>query len=83
MHSYLKACIIYYVSLAEIIVSVIALIATNPIFGEKTLKIRWASAQENLSLGFGNNTGTDQPAQTDQCLCYSFFGTNHIQTCYR
>ena len=29
----------------------------------------WASTRENLSSGFGNNKGTDQPAKSDQRLC--------------
>ena len=28
--------------------------------------------RENLSLGFANNKGADQPAQTDQCLSIHF-----------
>ena len=30
----------------------------------------WASMRENLSSGFANNKGADQPVQTDQRLCY-------------
>ena len=29
---------------------------------------------------FANNTGADQPAQTDQPLSYSLFGKYHMQT---
>ena len=28
--------------------------------------------------GFENKTGTDQPAQSDQRLCYSLFGKYHM-----
>ena len=37
---------------------------------------------ENLSLGFANNTGVDQTAQSDQRIFYSLIGKYHIQTCY-
>ena len=32
-------------------------------FGLVKASIKWASTQENLSLGFVNNKGADQPAQ--------------------
>ena len=32
--------------------------------------IAWASMWQNLSSGFGNNKGTNQSVQSDQCLCY-------------
>ena len=38
----------------------------------------WAFTRENLSSGVANNTGADQPAQSDQRLCYSHFGKYHI-----
>ena len=31
---------------------------------------------------FANNKGADQPAQSDQRLCYSLFGKHHIYACY-
>ena len=34
---------------------------------------KWALTWENLSSQFVLNKGTDQPAQSDQHLCYSFF----------
>ena len=34
----------------------------------------WASRQENLSLGFANHLGAEEPAHTDQCLCYLLTG---------
>ena len=35
--------------------------------------IIWTSTRENLSSGFANNKGADQPAQSDQRLCVSLF----------
>ena len=53
--------------------------------------IKWASLRENLSSGGLRITKAQTslcesactPAQSDQCLCYSFFGKKHISTCYR
>ena len=36
--------------------------------------------QENLSEGFVNNTGADQPAQSEQRLCYLLFGKYQLAT---
>ena len=33
----------------------------------------WALTRDNLTLFYVNNKGSDQPAQTDQRLCYWFF----------
>ena len=33
----------------------------------------WASMQEILTLLLANNKGADQPAQSDQRLCYSLY----------
>ena len=43
----------------------------------------WTSTRENLSSGFANNTVADQPAQSDQHLCYALFEKYHMQTCFR
>ena len=36
-----------------------------------THQLKWALAQENLILLHANNKGADEPAQSDQRLCYS------------
>ena len=40
-----------------------------------------STALYNMGLdtrGFANNTGADQPGQSDQGLCYSLFGKSYI-----
>ena len=36
-----------------------------------------------MQQGFANNKGADQPAQSDQRLCYSLLKKYHIYTCYK
>ena len=33
--------------------------------------------------GFVNNKGADQPAKSDQRLCYSLFGKYQIKACHK
>ena len=40
------------------------------------------STQENLSSGIANNKGADQPAQSDQHLCYSLSEKYISQACF-
>ena len=40
--------------------------------------ITWASTQENLSTGFANNKGTDQPAHP--CSTISAFVIRHLES---
>ena len=40
--------------------------------------------RENILRRFVTNKGaTDQPVQSDQCLCYWLIGKYHIKTCYK
>ena len=52
-------------------------------YWKNILCINWASTQETCLWWFANKTGADQPAQFDQCLCYSLIGNYHIKTCYK
>ena len=41
------------------------------------------SSKPDLNLLHANNKGIDQPAQSDQCICYSFFEKQNDSTCQR
>ena len=45
----------------------------------------WATSQENLSSGVGEQQRRRPAcasAQSDQCLCYSLFRKDHMEACY-
>ena len=46
---------------------------------QQSILVLYGPRREKTCLrGFANNTRADQPAQSDQRLCYSLFGKYHI-----